>query len=531
MNEPTARTTASPSLDTLRAILARHDGSEPHVYERSVQTHGAATYVLVRQGRDKHLVVLTASGPEPFEHRATLDHPDGTAYLCPCTPANAAALREVFPWTAPCPLGTAPSIGCGDRLGRATPGHVRACRAEEALPVLAQQSIREMERTCRSAQDVVDDVTWAVFQEGYTGGFGADADHLKTPEHVDRCFDVGYTMYTIDPSDHVDDEADHLDTDELARRFEALPWDGLQTTPEAYRDCYAGETAVLDNEAGRLEVSFTEEELQRAAVKYSAAIAYTKAMADHLAARYAADRPGAAYDLEMSVDETEQPTHPREHYFVAAELARLGVEVTSLAPRFVGDFQKGIDFIGDPAAFRDALEDHVVILNAFGGYKLSVHSGSDKFTVFPILGREAGPRVHLKTAGTSYLEALRIPARHAPAFFRDVVRHAFERFEADTKTYHVTTDLSVIPAPGDVSDDELEAVYLDENNGRQLLHITYGSILTAQEDGGPRFKDRLFELLDAHEEEHYDTLAQHFVHHLESVGTLSGAAAPASTEA
>jgi hypothetical protein len=509
------------AIADLPGLLAGYDDTEWRVYEQSLQKQDDATYVLVRRGTEKMLVVATEADESAFVREAVLQRDPETVLLCPCSAENARRLREQFPWTGPTPLGTTPAIGCGDRLGLATPGHIRACRQTGARPILAQQSIREMERTGRSPQEVMDDVTWAVFQEGFTDGFGADADHLKTPEDIDRCVETGYTMYTIDPSDHVDNEADTLGADELTRRFEALPWDTLGLTPEEYLDRYTGEPIVLKSEAGTLEIDFDAEALKRAAVKYSAAIAHTSTMADHLAARYAADRPGEDYDLEMSVDETEQPTRPREHYFVAAELERLGVAVTSLAPRFVGDFEKGIDFIGDPDRFEETLTEHVIILQTCGGYKLSVHSGSDKFTVFPIFGRQAGPKVHLKTAGTSYLEALRIPARHAPDLFRAIVDYAFGRFEADRKTYHVSTDVSVIPAPAEVADDELEAAYLDENNGRQLLHITYGSVLTAKRDGQWRFKDRFFELLNAHEEEHFGVLEQHFLHHIESVGTLA----------
>jgi len=188
--------------------------------------------------------------------------------------------------------------------------------------------------------------------------------------------------------------------------------------------------------------------------------------------------------------------------------------VTSLAPRFVGDFQKGIDFIGDLDTFETAFERHARIAAAREDYKLSIHSGSDKFSVYPIMGRHAGDRLHLKTAGTSYLEALRIIARHAPALLREIVDFAFERFEEDRKTYHVTTDLDAIPAPDDVSQSDLEATYLDDDDGRQLLHLTYGSVLSATENGSPRFKDRFFEVLHAHENEHYETLEKHFRHHL-----------------
>jgi hypothetical protein len=378
-----------------------------------------------------------------------------------------------------------------------------------------------MQRTGRSPQEVLDDVSWAVFQEGYERGFGADADHLKSETHIDACLAAGYTMYPIDPSDYVNDEADRLTGDALKTEFASLPWEELETTPEECLARYTDAPITVESPRGTITVDLTPTELRRAAVKYGKAIAHTRHLSEYLADQYREHRPGETYDLEMSVDETASPTRAREHYFVAAELSRLQVEVTSLAPRFVGDFEKGIDYVGDLDAFEDAFRDHAIIAEAFGGYKLSIHSGSDKFSVYPVLGRHAGDHVHLKTAGTSYLEALRIPARHAPAFFREIVKFAFDRFEEDRATYHVSTDLSVVPNPTEVSDAELEEIYLEEDNGRQLLHITYGSVLSAQQDGRPRFRDRLFALLDRYEEEHFQVLEEHILRHIEGIGEMT----------
>lgn len=501
--------------------IAEETGEPVTLYPRSFREKGDVWYGLVRIGTSKTLVLLGES-TGAFETESTLDRGDQRLHLCPLSSANADVLRRLFPWTAPVPLGKTTALGCGDRLGLATPGHIRACREADVVPVLAQQSIREMQRTGRTPQEVLDDATWAVFQEGYTRGFGADADHLKTTADVDACFAAGYTMYTIDPSDHVNNEADHLNEAALAEQFDALPWNRLDTTPAACLDRYAGHEVELSASSGPVRIQFDEEAVRRSSVKYGAALAHTHDMAQHLAARYREDRPDTPYDLEMSVDETDHPTRPHEHYFVAAELDRLGVEVTSLAPRFTGDFEKGVDFRGDRDKFEASFRQHATIAKSFEGYKLSIHSGSDKFSAFPILGRYAGDHLHLKTAGTSFLEALRIPARHAPELFREIVDFAFDRFEEDHKTYHVTTDLDVIPDPGTVADEALEDTYLEEDNGRQLLHITYGSILTAETpEGTPRFRDRLYEVLDEHEEEHYDALKSHFLDHIESVGALS----------
>lgn len=505
--------------DELKDALAEHTGQPVTLYPQSFRKKEGAAYGLVRTHHARKLIVL--GEPAGLETERTLTHSGQTLHLCPCTPANADELRRLFPWTAPEPLGKTTALGCGDRLGLASPGHIRACGEANVRPVLAQQSIREMERTGRTPQGVLDDATWAVLQEGYTRGFGADADHLKTSNDIDACFAAGYTMYTIDPSDYVDNEADHLGDEALQNRFEALPWDRLDTTPTETLVRYTDPVFELSESAGTTRVEFDAEAVKRSAVKYGAAVAHTHDMALHLARRYREDRPEAAYDLEMSVDETDHPTRPHEHYFVASELDRLGIEVTSLAPRFTGDFEKGIDFIGDLDTFEASFRKHATIAEAFGDYKLSIHSGSDKFSAFPIIGTYAGDHVHLKTAGTSYLEAVRIAARYAPDLFRAIVDFAFDRFEEDRKTYHVSTDLDAIPDPSEILDEKLEPAYLEDDDGRQLLHITYGSVLTAQENGTSRFRDRLFHVLNEHEEEHYDALKSHFLDHIESVGAMS----------
>src|SRR2546422_2493066 len=124
----------------------------------------------------------------------------------------------------PVTLGLQPSFGFGDRLGLATPGHVAALRRARGgiLPIFAQQSVREMARTGRSPQQVMDDAGAGALKAAYTGPMGADADHLKTPEDVDRTAAAGFVFFTIDPSDDVDPHADNYSLDELRSRFHAI---------------------------------------------------------------------------------------------------------------------------------------------------------------------------------------------------------------------------------------------------------------------------------------------------------------------
>jgi hypothetical protein len=121
---------------------------------------------------------------------------------------------------------------------------------------------------------------------------------------------------------------------------------------------------------------------------------------------------GREVDFEISIDETSTPTLPEHHFFVASELIARQVGMKTIAPRFCGEFQKGVDYIGDLKQFEQELRVHAAIADHFG-YKLSVHSGSDKFSVFKMVGKATKGRFHLKTAGTSWLEAIKLVAMGA----------------------------------------------------------------------------------------------------------------------
>src|SRR6185436_15759328 len=157
-------------------------------------------------------------------------------------------------------------------------------------------------------------------------------------------------------------------------------------------------------------------------------------------------------------------------------------KVVSLAPRFIGEFEKGIDYRGDFKKFEQQLTEHVAVAKFCGPYKISVHSGSDKFSIYPIVGRVCGDLLHVKTAGTSYLEALRVVARTAPDLFAEIASYCRGRFDTDRKSYHISTTLDQVNALPRFSGKADERVYLDEIPGRQLLHVTFGSVLTLGKD-------------------------------------------------
>jgi len=380
------------------------------------------------------------------------------------------------------PLGLSPSFGFGDRLGLATPGHIAAAKGTKFAPVFAQQSVRENTRTGRSPQQVIDDAKRAVDIEKWDAAWGADADHLKTVEDLPAFVEAGYTFFTVDPGEFVENAADSYPMVVLKQKVNGVNWDEL--------------SALYLNQGGEKDWGWFEaESLMRATVKYGKAIQHAAMMFKRLS------QMKDSFDFEVSVDETDSPTTPLEHFYIANELDRLGVCFTSLAPRFIGRFEKGVDYIGDLKALDAELSKQAAVTRHFGTYKLSLHSGSDKLSVYPLIAKHWGDRIHVKTAGTSYLEALRVLAEYEPELFLKIYALGRERYEIDRQTYHVSAKLDMLPNGGDLPS------LLNDFHVREVLHVTFGSALAKF---GAEIKRSLANHMDAYRSD----LERHFRKHL-----------------
>jgi hypothetical protein len=379
-------------------------------------------------------------------------------------------------------LGLSTSFGFGDRLGLATPGHIAAVTGTKFAPVFAQQSVRENARTGRCPQQVLDDAKRAVEFARWDAPWGADADHLKTVEDIPAFVEAGYTIFTVDSGEYVDNAADSDPLNVLKRKVARFNWHELSAL-------------YLHQDGEQVWGQFDAESLMRATVKYGRAIQHTALMFNRLS------QVKDGFDFEVSVDETDSPTTPFEHFFIANELNRLGVRFTSLAPRFIGSFEKGVDYIGDLDALDLELAKHAAVTAHFGTYKLSLHSGSDKFSVYPLIVKHWDGRIHVKTAGTSYLEALRVLAGHEPDLFLKIYSLGRECYETDRRTYIVSAKLEMLPIESDLPS------IMDNFHAREVLHVTFGSVLS---QFGAEIKSSLVKHADAYRA----ALERHFKKHL-----------------
>ena len=299
-------------------------------------------------------------------------------------------------------IGVRKSLGFGDPLGLAGPGHVAVAAAHpEFAPFFAQASPQDLAASgCPLG-------VWRARAGGGVGGgrcrqpWGADADGLHAPQDVDDAAVAGFTYYTIDLSDHVREDASTLSPAELAATVDRMVSEG--ELPEDWAAPYLDrEVAVLDGRALKL----TAEPLQRAAVRLSRAVQHGARMYETVARANRA-RP---CEIEISLDAAAAPTGLVEHLYLGLELEARGVRLTSLAIRpAAGD---------EPAAFEAALREHIAVASFCGPYKLSFRSGHYVPTLFPVIGRCCGDLLHFKTSSESFLEALRLAWRVEPELLR-----------------------------------------------------------------------------------------------------------------
>jgi hypothetical protein len=369
------------------------------------------------------------------------------------------------------------SLGVGDRFAHEAEAQLRAFalaaeRGVDVVPVW-NKSNREHEAVGSEPVGVRAAADRAVRALDWRAPYFVDADHV-TFETVER-FIAPSDFFTLD----------------VAGAIGKPPGPGVV---EEFLDRHADLVGRLDvpGVAGPLVV--TGEAAEQTAATYLHAVGE----AARIYGRILDARGGAAFVTEVSMDETALPQTPTELLLILAAIADAGIPVQTIAPRFSGRFNKGIDYVGDVAQFEREFAADIAVLEyavkAFGlpeGLKLSVHSGSDKFAIFPAIRRSlqaTGAGVHVKTSGTTWLEeviGLAEAGGDGLGLVRDIYQAAFERREELCAPYASVIDIDPVrlPSPAEFrawsSEQVVAAVRHDRSNQaydvnvRQLLHVSY----------------------------------------------------------
>ena len=502
------------TTDEIRRFLTSFPIDLLKIYPRSFCSKNGLQYGLIRTSEGKKLYVMgNRENVLKDAFRGNCHHQFSSLKICDLSGENTECLMTLFPYTKPISLREYPmTIGTGDLLGMATPGHIRAIKKFQVHPVLAQQSVKENVETGRSFTQVIQDAAWAVFQENYQEGYGAVGDHLKSLQEVKEALDAGVSMVTLDLSEKMRPEA-FLDPIELIdRKFkEEIDEGDAKVTFHLFLD----KEFVFKGPEGQFAICFDEEGVERNTLFFYKALDFTEEVYQLIRSK-TGNRP--LVDFEISMDETPFPTSPENHFFFVLELGHRGVPIQFLAPRFVGEFQKGIDYRREREAFRRQFYRHLLIAQDYGNYKLSIHSWSDKYSVFPEMGLLSKGSLYLKTAGTCWLEAMRLVALRNPSIYRAMHRYALSKFKEASKDYPMTPDLSQIPNLQELNDQELPRL-LDQEDSRQLLFITSGYLLHAEDRARKNlFRDNLYHTLTQYEEEYWSLLEKRIENHLNTIG-------------
>lgn len=482
--------------------------SDSHIYLPSIQVDRRNVYFIYHtKDQQEHpvrtLVVYEENSTiDDFIATQKLSGDASTLITAELTEHNNRALAKRFPWIKPTSRkGYKYSFGLGDRLGNASNAHLRLLKGTGIMPVLAQQSIRELMLMHRTNTDVLLSASWAVFEEGFTYGWGADGDHVKTEYEVDYAVKAGCSMITLDCTEVINNSAVTMNDAELDAAFKELD----QDQRDYFNSTYLDKTFKLQD--GH-EVHFTKHDLEESVLTFYGAILFATKIYHKFVVPY-------NLDFEISMDETPYQTTNANHFFFGNELHKRGIIPTTLAPRFYGEFQKGIDYIGDKDRFEREFIIHEAIAEHFG-YKLSIHSGSDKLSVYEIIGRVAKNNGwHVKTAGTNWLEALRVIAHKDPEFMVKLYTYAYEHLD-DVKDFYVfnaQTD-GKAPKPEDVTPDNVMSV-LSDDDGRQVLHTMYGSLMNLKHNYHYVFRDKFWDILLQNQDVYDQYLNTHIAEHID----------------
>jgi hypothetical protein len=394
----------------------------------------------------------------------------------------------------PCPKFT---FGVGDRFAHGAHAQLQAFIAAKELGIditpVWNKSNREHDIIGSEPQSTRDAADKAVADLEWSGEYLLDADHINLGT-VDR-FVAPCNFFTLDVADDIGEAADPADVEAFIAKHPEL----------------IGSVSV-EGIAGPLEIS--RELVEQTANQFLKATQKAKAIYDHIVAA-----KGGTDDFvtEVSMDETDNPQVPAEMLIILAAIADQGIPIQTIAPKFTGRFNKGVDYVGDVAQFEQEFNDDLaVIAHAIKAYglpeslKLSVHSGSDKFSIYEPIKKaiaRTGAGLHIKTAGTNWLEEVIGLATAGGAgldLAKEIYAKALEKKEALCEPYATVIDIehSQLPSADEVngwtSEQFVSTLTHDQGNPgynanvRQLLHV--GFKIAAQ------MGDRYLEALKEHRE-------------------------------
>ncbi|HEX9974122.1 MAG TPA: tagaturonate epimerase family protein [bacterium] len=369
------------------------------------------------------------------------------------------------------------SFGIGDRFAHQGKAQLSAIMLakEQGINITPvwNKSFREHDIVGSKPADVRAEADSAVKALNWRDAYFVDADHIGM-KNVDFFLESS-DFFTIDVADFIGKPADEKKVSLFIEQHKK----------------YIGDLLVPGIQ-DKIEIS--KSKIEAIARKYLFAIEEAGKIYAHIFTK----KGSQPFVVEVSMDETNEPQTPIELFFILAGLAQKEIPLSTLAPKFSGRFNKGVDYVGDVSQFQTEFEQDIAVIKFAKkefklpqDVKLSVHSGSDKFSIYPSIGlalKKFNAGVHIKTAGTTWLEeiiGLAEAGDKGLEIAKDIYRNAYHRFEELSKPYATVIDIDPkrLPTPdqvyqwdgatyaGTLRHDKTNPIY--NPNFRQLLHVGY----------------------------------------------------------
>lgn len=369
------------------------------------------------------------------------------------------------------------SFGLGDRFAHQGVAQLKAIIEAKKLgynfePVW-NKSNREHTFIHSVPADTRAEADAAVKELGWTEPYYCDADHINL-SNVDKFIDA-CDFFTLDVADYIGEASSKAEVDEFL----------------ALNKKYIGKLSIPG--IGH-PFDITENLLKEIAGKFLFAIKEASNIYKHIVSK----KGEGNFVAEVSMDEVNDAQSPVEMFFILSAIAQHKIPVQTIAPKFTGRFNKGVDYVGDVKKFAQEFEEDLLVIDfaikEFGlpdNLKLSVHSGSDKFAIYPIMGdliKKYDKGIHIKTAGTTWCEemiGLSMAGDDGLALVKDIYKEGYNNREEMTKPYATVIDIKPekLPAPevvdgwdGTKMAETLRHVQSNSNynpNFRQMIHVGF----------------------------------------------------------
>lgn len=369
------------------------------------------------------------------------------------------------------------SIGLGDRFGHQGSAQLKAIIAASEIGIditpVWNKSNREHNTIGTQPADVRIEADFVTKNAGFKKPYFVDADHINL-DSVDRFIDCS-DFFTIDVASYIGRKAGEEEINEFLSGVEK----------------YTGELKIAGT---KLSFETTKSQIREIAEKYL----FASKKAFEIYRKIEKIKGNGNFVTEVSMDEVPHPQTPVELFFILKMLAAENIPVQTIAPKFSGRFNKGVDYVGDPLLFAKEFESDLMVIEyavkEFGlpeNLKMSIHSGSDKFAIYPYIGsiiKKSDKGIHLKTAGTTWLEeviGLASAGGEALGFVKEIYAESLEKIDELCAPYADVIDIKVSALPSKQEVSEWTGIKFSDSlkhntgnsgynpNMRQLIHVAY----------------------------------------------------------